>query len=861
MWWVRDNKLLVPNYSLHCAVKALDHHFSQKKKIIITHNRTKFNIMAYVQHIHVIFLCLLFYRFVSAQTSVNTTHSLIDPQTLVSSNALFKLGFFSLTNSTNRYVGIWYNVSDSDGELEVVWVANRDNPLSDSSGVLNISEDGNLQIVNGQKTVFWSSNVPAYKGSNSIFQLQDNGNLVLMSNGSGMIIWQSFDHPTDTFLPGMKFTIDSTLIEKKVVFLSWKSPLDPSPGNITGGLTTRFPPELFIWDDDRPYWRNEPWNGNIFIGLNSVVVSLVTDDAGKIYYGFSRANQSELLHFVVTYNGAAVERKWDSGRKKWVNGWSSRLSDCDVYGKCGPFGSCKATNSPICGCLRGFVPKNNTEWSRGNWTSGCVRRTSLQCKTVGGSTDGFLNMTQVKLPENAVWLSGTTDDECSSQCLSQCSCVAYAYYSSIGCMIWNTSLIDIQEFSSNRGLDFSIRLAHSELEQSRQSSPARKPAKKSSRLKVIIITTVIIGTAIFGVCMWLCRRHGMRLSPKGPRQRKYIFKDDNEEIEIGDLPMFEFGKLVTATNDFHDGNKLGRGGFGTVYKGKLENGEEIAVKRLSKVSGQGLREFMTEVLVISKLQHRNLVRLLGCCVEGEEKLLVYEFLPNKSLDVLLFDPLHSELFDWKTRFSIIQGICRGLLYLHRDSRLRIIHRDLKAGNILLDDKLNPKISDFGMAKIFEGNEDQSNTKTVVGTYGYISPEYAMEGRFSEKSDIFSFGVLLLEIISGKRNTSYIDEKSLSLLAHAWKLWNEDDIASLIDPKISKPTIKVEEIMRCIQVALLCIQEFPEDRPNMSMVISMIDGEASNLPLPKQPGFTLRRFDSRKDEDSINRISLSNIIGR
>ncbi|KAL9243556.1 hypothetical protein vseg_017430 [Gypsophila vaccaria] len=821
--------------------------------------------LSYV-NIHVILICLLFSCVVSAQTSLNTTHSLRDPNTLLSSNAVFRLGFFGLpSNSTNRYVGIWYNVGESDDGLEVVWVANRDSPLRDSSGAVQISEDGNLQVVNGQKTVFWSSNVAGYEGNDSVAQLMDNGNLVLRSNRSGMIIWQSFDHPTDTFLPGMKFTIDATLTEKAVVFRSWKSASDPSTGNVTGGLTTRFPPELFIWDSDRPYWRNEPWNGNIFIGLNSVVVSLVTDDTGKIYYGFSQTNQSEFLHFVVTYNGNAVERKWDSGRKKWENGWSSRLSNCDIYGKCGPFGTCKATNSPICGCLRGFVPKNNTEWSRGNWTSGCVRRTSLQCDTVRGKTDGFLNMTQVKLPDNAVWLSGTTVDECSTQCLSQCSCVAYAYYSSIGCMIWNTTLIDIQEFSSNRGLDFSIRLAPSELEQNRQGSPATTTVrKKSSRLKVIVITTVITGTAVFGVCMWLCRRHGMRLSPNGKRQRKHVFKDDNEEIEIGDLPMFDFEKLIIATNDFHEGNKLGRGGFGTVYKGKLENGEEVAVKRLSKVSGQGLREFMTEVLVISKLQHRNLVRLLGCCVEGDEKLLVYEFMPNKSLDVLLFDQIHGDLLEWNTRFSIIQGICRGLLYLHRDSRLRIIHRDLKAGNILLDDKLNPKISDFGMAKIFEGNEDQSDTKTVVGTYGYISPEYAMEGRFSEKSDIFSFGVLLLEIISGRRNTSFKDEKSLSLLAHAWKLWNEDDLGSLIDPSISKSTIEVEEVLRCIQVALLCVQEFPEDRPNMSMVISMIDGEASSLPLPRQPGFTMRKYDSRIDDHlygSVNRLSVSHISGR
>ncbi|KAH9611853.1 hypothetical protein KSS87_019532, partial [Heliosperma pusillum] len=756
---------------------------------------------------------------VSAQVNLDTSQSLTDSDTLVSSNAVFMLGFFSPATSTNRYVGVWYTQGGSDGEQEVVWVANRDNPLTDSSGVFKISEDGNLRVLNGENTSFWSSNVSSSDARNLVVHFMDTGNLILLSNDSGQVIWQSFDHPTDVFLPEMTFSIDGTVNERQVLFRSWKSPVDPSGGNFTVGIDTRNPPQVFLWDDDRPYWRNGPWNGNLFVGVQSGL-SITTDNAGEVYFGFTLANQSaqllQLVHFVVNYNGSLVQRDWDNGSRKWETGWNSQQSECDIYDKCGPFGSCNATNSPICGCLKGFVPKNSTEWNKGNWSGGCVRKTLLQCDTVGVKADGFWKMENVKVPDNPQWVSAASEGECNSQCIGDCSCLAFGYYPSIGCMTWNDSLIDIEEYSESRGIDLSIRLASSDL--------------------------------------------GTRITQQG----NIMVKGDKTDIQIGDLPMFELEKLVTATNDFHESNKLGRGGFGTVYKGKLDDGEDIAVKRLSKLSGQGLEEFMTEVLVISKLQHRNLVRLLGCCVEGEEKLLVYEYMPNKSLDALLFDRRYQELLGWKTRFNIIQGISRGLLYLHRDSRLKIIHRDLKASNILLDDKLNSKISDFGMAKIFGGSEDQADTNRVVGTYGYMSPEYAMEGRFSEKSDIYSFGVVLLEIVSGRRNNSFRDEESLSLLGHAWKLWNEDNILSLIDPFVLESGFQ-DEILRCIQVALLCVQELPEDRPNISMVISMIDSEVLNLPHPKQPGFTQRRYtDNNQSENgtsSVNRVSLSYITGR
>ncbi|XP_074274089.1 G-type lectin S-receptor-like serine/threonine-protein kinase At1g11330 [Silene latifolia] len=347
-----------------------------------------------------------------------------------------------------------------------------------------------------------------------------------------------------------------------------------------------------------------------------------------------------------------------------------------------------------------------------------------------------------------------------------------------------------------------------------------------------------------------------------------ILGGTSSSSDFQDLRLFDFTKLIDATDNFAEINKLGQGGFGPVYKGKWEDGQEISVKRLSKMSGQGIEEFMNEVMVISKFQHKNLVRLLGCCVEGEEKLLVYELLPNKSLDALLFDSELQKLLDWPKRFSIIKGICRGLLYLHRDSRLRIIHRDLKPSNILLDEELNPKISDFGMARIFGSKQDEANTLRVVGTYGYMSPEYAMEGTFSEKSDVYSLGVLLLEIVSGRRNYKFMDHESSNLLTYAWKLWNENDILSLINPEIVNHSFE-GKIFKCIQVGLLCVQEFPEDRPDVSALIFMLDvDDVKTLPIPKRPGFTRNKdrssagiLQNALDNCSVNSVSMTSISGR
>ncbi|KAI3453381.1 hypothetical protein Pfo_010044 [Paulownia fortunei] len=297
-------------------------------------------------------------------------------------------------------------------------------------------------------------------------------------------------------------------------------------------------------------------------------------------------------------------------------------------------------------------------------------------------------------------------------------------------------------------------------------------------------------------------------------------------INMAESLRYDFGIIRAATNDFSDANKLGQGGFGAVYMGKLLNGQEIAVKRLSKDSKQGDLEFANEVLLVAKLQHRNL-----------ERLLIYEFLQNASLDRFIFDSTKRSYFDWDTRYKVLGGIARGLLYLHEDSWVRVIHRDLKASNVLLDGEMNPKISDFGMARLFVPDETQGNTNRIVGTYGYMAPEYVMHGQFSIKSDVFSFGVLILEIISGqKNNTLQHGENVKGLLSFAWRNWRDGTAVSMIDAVMRARSDSLRDIVGCIHIGLLCVQENASDRPTMAAVVSMLNSLSLTLPLPSHPAF-------------------------
>ncbi|KAF8669213.1 hypothetical protein HU200_051543 [Digitaria exilis] len=677
-------------------------------------------------------LLLLLFIFFSSPTiaaagasdTISVNASLADGETLVSAGEVFELGFFTAASSGATFLGIWYmNITPQT----VVWVANRNSPIptGGATASLAINATGALVLSNPSGRVFWSLSNASTTGGAPVAQLLDSGNFVLSAGGA--VLWQSFDDPSDTLLPGMKLGWDLTTgLDRHLT--TWQSSGDPSPGDYTFGIDIRGVPEGFIrYNGTMPVYRNGPWNGLQFSGEpemepnNSNFRFEFISNATDVYYTFVVDNSGDGVVSRLVVNQSSLQRYvWPPGSQAWSLYWSLPRDQCDAYAKCGAFGVCDTTGgSPACGCVHGFSPASPRDWALRDSSGGCKRDTPLNC--TGG--DGFLRLEGVKLPDttNATEDAAITVEQCRQRCLANCSCLAFSASNikggDSGCIIWSSLLIDIRHFASG-GQDLYVH---------------------GSRKKNIVV-------AVF----------------------------------------------------------------------------TVAVKRLSKFSTQGLDEFKNEVMLIAKLQHVNLVRLLGCCIHGEERILL----------------------NWSKRFDIILGIARGLLYLHQDSRYKVIHRDLKAGNILLDKDMNPKISDFGVARIF-GDDTDSHTRKVLSVpdamacSGYMSPEYAMDGVFSVKSDVFSFGVLVLEIVSGRKNRGMYSGEQTSLLSHAWKLWREGNAVALLDEAVAGGDHRGAEVLRCVQ-------ERPDDRPHMAAVLLALGNPGAALPQPRHPGFCTDRGSTSTD---------------
>nr|GMD83115.1 G-type lectin S-receptor-like serine/threonine-protein kinase SD1-29 [Ipomoea batatas] len=578
-------------------------------------------------------------EYCTAEHTLTQSQRLSVNQSLVSAGGMFELGFFSPGNSRKMYVGLWYKNVPA---RSILWVANRENPLvaNDSASSLKIGRDGNLRLVDGEQTTVWSTNVSIHSSSNTTAVLTDIGELILKDSSTGLLLWNSFDYPTDTIIPGMNLGYDVRAGAKQELS-SWESENDPSRGKFRVGISQETPPQAFTWiNNSTPYWRSGPWNGWKFIGIPeqytgySNGMNLIQDNnLGTAYLSFNTFNRSYVSIGTIRPSGLLQINLWDDKMNAWDLNWEAPNHLCDVYGTCGPFSVCDKTKSPFCECLRGFIPKSREEWSKGNWTSGCIRQTELLCEQRRSGiapneskNDTFFKLTEMKLPDHFVYLYDKGMAGCREWCLENCSCVAYAFPQGIRCMVWTSSLIDVLQFSY-AGEDLYLRLANSEF-------------GDDKRKIILIVSLATVASAILlGILIYMiCRR---RANQKGKAQNERdIIGEELEGIhglpsDSSELPMIGFDELAAATNDFSNDNKLGAGGFGSVYKGILANGQEVAVKRLSAHSGQGVEEFKNEILLISKLQHRNLVRLLGCSIHGEEKLLAWQlWIESREVDLI-----------------------------------------------------------------------------------------------------------------------------------------------------------------------------------------------------------------------------------
>ncbi|CAN4128068.1 unnamed protein product [Withania somnifera] len=750
-------------------------------------------------------------------------------QVLDSEGGTFKIGFFTISQTDSSYLGIWYAGDPVEKKL---WVANPNTPILNNSGLLTLDSTGTLKIISGGKTVVNIVKSTGLKGS-LVARLQDSGNFVVQDETWNRTLWQSFDHPTSCLLPGMKLGYNLTT-RQNWTLTSWLvSSIIPASGAFT--LSTEAIQDSFqlvVSRRGEVYWTSGAWKNQGFPSLPSFHdsatiykynLNLVSDKDG-MFFQFE-ATKGSFPSLELFSDGAIV------------------AGDGRIYTRYNKF--CYGYESDD-GCVSSQLPKcrkggDKFEQKRGDFTD------------ISGTSTNYYDNASISV------------GDCMQKCWEQCNCVGFTSLNSngTGCLIWKGKR------------DFRVDESGNAVQRYVLVSP------KSSKGKpwIWIVLSIFITMLICGVICFIKTRI-LKLQDEKRKEEGYLRElkaadsfnktslKEEDGREVQDLKIFSFGLILAATNNFSSNNKLGEGGFGPVYKGQFPDGREVAVKRLSRTSGQGLAEFKNELILIAKVQHRNLVRVLGYCIHRDEKMLIYEYMPNKSLDFFLFDPATKKLLDWQKRFEIIEGIAQGLLYLHKYSRMTVIHRDLKASNVLLDENMNPKIADFGLARIFKQNETEAVTGRVVGTYGYMAPEFAMEGAFSIKSDVFSFGVLVLEILSGRRNASLQQfNRPLNLIGYAWELWIEGCALELKDPALGD-LCDTQQLLRVIHVGLLCVQEGAPDRPTMSDVISMLGNGSMSLPIAKQPAFFTGRDEAesysstiKTEQCSVNDCSVTIVEAR
>ncbi|KAJ9704011.1 hypothetical protein PVL29_005341 [Vitis rotundifolia] len=720
----------------------------------------------------------------------------------LSPNRLYAFGFYK--QGDGYYLGIFLN---GIPQKTVVWTANRDDSPVPSTAALHFTSEGRLRLqTQGQQKEIANS------ASASSASMLNSGNFVLY-NSDGDIVWQSFDHPTDTLLPGQRLSAGTELS-------SSMSETNPSTGLFrlkmqNDGNLVQYPVENPVTATSAYYASGTDGSGDN--------VTLNLDDEGHLYLLNTNGsniknitdggyNNENLYRLRIDPDGIFKLYSHDLGQNgSWSILWRSSNDKCAPKGLCGLNGFCVLLDDrPDCKCLPGF-----DFVVASNWSSGCIRNFEEDiCKSKDGSTKYTMSTLDNTWWEDASYstLSLPTQEDCEQACLEDCNCEA-ALFEDGSCKKQRLPLRFGRRSLSNSNILF-VKVGSTEV--------PRQGSKKELRTDILVISISLASFALIILAI-----SGVLIHRKNLWAYKKISETGNVGLTEGvALRSFTYMELEKVTDGFKE--EIGKGASGTVYKGAISNGQRIvAVKKLEKVLAEGQREFQNELQVIGRTHHRNLVRLLGYCLDGPNRLLVYEYMSNGSLADLLFTPAKQPR--WIERMGIALNVARGVLYLHEECETQIIHCDIKPQNILMDEYRCAKISDFGLAKLLM--HDQTNTFTGIrGTRGYVAPEWHRKLPVTVKADVYSYGIVLLETICCRKNVDWsLPEEEAILEEWVYDCFEAGELGKLVgDEEVDK-----RQLERMVKVGLWCILDEPSLRPSMKKVLLMLEGTV-DIPVPPSP---------------------------
>lgn len=778
-------------------------------------------------------ICSFFFFFASSITSKtqnilqkgSSLHVEDGTDFLISPDKTFTCGFYG--SGLNAYwFSVWFTNSK---DKTVVWMANRDRPVNQRGSKITLQKDGAMVLKDVDGSIVWETNTTSTAVNSA--ELLNTGNLVLKSGG-GKILWQSFDFPTDTLLPNQPFTKSKKLVSSR------------GPGDHFSGFFS------FLFNNDNVlrlmydgpdisslYWPNPDYDvfQNGRTNYNSTRIA-VLDDVGRFLssdqtqFNSSDMGSGIIRRLTIDYDGNLRLYSLNNSNGLWNISWVAMTEQCKVHGQCGRNGICVYTPEPKCSCPPGYEMTDQT-----NWISGCKRKFNQNCSV--SQTLKFVELHHTDYYGFDLYYNKSNSfEQCKEACLKDCLCEAFSYrLGGEGLCFTKSALFNgfsTPNFQATIYLKLpsnfetpqlatligSNPICSSKDEILNSTSPVYQSNNKRGRWVYLYSFVAVIGfvEAIFIItgCFFLF----------GKTDASALMEDGYRAIS-SNFRRFCYRELKKATGNFKI--EVGRGGCGTVYKGILTDERVVAVKRLNGIA-QGDEEFWAEVSTIGTINHMNLVRMWGFCSEANHKLLVYEYVENKSLDGHIFS---SKFIGWIERFKVALGVAKGLAYLHNECLEWVIHCDIKPENILLDSEFEPKITDFGLAKLSKRGGLGSEFSRIRGTKGYMAPEWTRNIPITAKVDVYSYGIVILEMVRGSRVSNWVLEDScedyqpelarfVTMVKNKLHYQRDSWLATIVDPRLKGEFSKNQAIV-LIEIGLACVDEDKNKRPTMDFVVQRL----------------------------------------